>query len=278
MVQEAKLDALGLRPRFDKIVLLGMTSGPAETEPSSVRSLAGGSAIPPDAAVYIGDNPAKDFRRQAGRVAQHPIRRDDGLHRTKNRPGRGFPGSEQVADLRSLPSILESFMRGVAATIRCHLRLTGHAIQAVVEVLRTPRLSMGPYQDSLRSRAVAGRAARATPSPWPLARPVCIWRCERPGYPTAIWPSPRLSPCRISERVAVRTRPADLVDVDPATGNLTRRRPSRPMICSRAAIGRSAANQRRGGGGAESPARWMPSVNRRTTKRYREARRSTTWR
>jgi putative hydrolase of the HAD superfamily len=111
MVQEAKLDALGLRPRFDKIVLLGEDER-TDWKPSRGpfdRWLAG-DGIAPEEAVYIGDNPAKDFlgaRRAGWRSIR--IRREDGLHRDEEPAlGEGRPDRE-AADLRSLPSILESF-------------------------------------------------------------------------------------------------------------------------------------------------------------------------
>lgn len=110
-VQEAKLDALGLRPRFDKIVLLGEDER-TEWKPSRRpfdRWLAGG-AIAPEESVYVGDNPAKDFpgaRRAGWRSIR--IRRDDGLHKDEEPAPGEAPPDREAANLRSLLSILESF-------------------------------------------------------------------------------------------------------------------------------------------------------------------------
>ena len=69
-VQGAKLDALGLRDAFDAIVFTGEL-GPGAGKPSprgyeEVLTRLGGT--PPGAAVYVSDNPAKDFlgARRAG--------------------------------------------------------------------------------------------------------------------------------------------------------------------------------------------------------------------
>lgn len=109
-VQEAKIEALELRPWFDKIVVLGEDER-QDWKPARApfdRWLDDG-AISADAAVYVADNPAKDFlgARRAG-WASVRIRRRDGLH-AEEEPGtpEAMPDQE-AADLRSLESRLGS--------------------------------------------------------------------------------------------------------------------------------------------------------------------------
>lgn len=82
-VQGAKLDALGLRARFDAVVMTGEL-GPEAWKPSPrgfaelLRRLGGLAA---SAAVYVSDNPAKDFlgARRAG-LRSIRVRRPGGLY------------------------------------------------------------------------------------------------------------------------------------------------------------------------------------------------------
>lgn len=107
-VQQAKLEALGLRPWFDKVVILGEDDREA-WKPSRVpfdRWLEG-SRLPPEAAVYLADNPAKDFlgARRAGWMSIR-VRRADGLHRHEEPAGDEARPDEEAADLESLGSLL----------------------------------------------------------------------------------------------------------------------------------------------------------------------------
>src|SRR3989440_5414076 len=82
-VQGRKLDALGLRDAFDAIVVTGEL-GPDAAKPSPrgfeevLRAL--GDALPGEA-VYVSDNPAKDFvgARRAG-MRSIRVRRPDGIY------------------------------------------------------------------------------------------------------------------------------------------------------------------------------------------------------
>lgn len=109
-VQEAKLEALGLRSGFDKVVIFGEDVR-SDWKPSRApfdRWLEG-SGVAPEAAVYLADNPAKDFlgARRAG-WASIRVRRSDGLHRDEEPSDlEGRPDAE-VPDLRSLIPLLRS--------------------------------------------------------------------------------------------------------------------------------------------------------------------------
>lgn len=107
-VQDAKLDALGLRSWFDKVVVLGEEER-TDWKPSRLpfdRWLRG-SEIRPETAVYLGDNPAKDFlaARRAG-WASIRVRRSDGLHRQEEPLGPEARPDREISDLQSLTSIL----------------------------------------------------------------------------------------------------------------------------------------------------------------------------
>lgn len=109
-VQEAKLDALGLRSCFDRVVVLGEEER-MDWKPSRLpfdRWLQD-SGIPPETSVYLGDNPAKDFlgARRAGWACIR-VRRSDGLHRDEEpREDEARPDAE-ISDLQSLTSILDT--------------------------------------------------------------------------------------------------------------------------------------------------------------------------
>ena len=107
-VQNAKLEALGLRSAFDKVVVLGEEER-QEWKPNRLpfdRWLEGAD-IRPERSVYLGDNPAKDFlgARRAG-WASIRVRRSDGLHRSEEPLGAEARPDREIADLQSLETIL----------------------------------------------------------------------------------------------------------------------------------------------------------------------------
>ena len=107
--QLAKLEALALEPWFDKIVVMGEEER-ADWKPSRVpfdRWLEGGD-VPPDAALYVGDNPAKDFRGARGAGwASLRVRRSDGLHRSEEHAAPDAQPDGEIPDLASLASFLD---------------------------------------------------------------------------------------------------------------------------------------------------------------------------
>jgi putative hydrolase of the HAD superfamily len=107
-VQAAKIEALGLRPWFDKIVVLGEDEREDwKPSPRPFERWLEGSSIEPAAAIYLGDNPAKDFlgARRAG-WASVRVRRSDGLHRDEEPAAAETRPDWEIADLQSLMSML----------------------------------------------------------------------------------------------------------------------------------------------------------------------------
>jgi putative hydrolase of the HAD superfamily len=108
VVQEAKLAALGLRPWFDKIVVLGEDEREDwKPSPRPFERWLEGSSIEPAAAIYLGDNPVKDFlgARRAG-WASARVRRSDGLHRDEVPAAAETRPDWEIADLQSLTWML----------------------------------------------------------------------------------------------------------------------------------------------------------------------------
>ena len=109
-MQEAKLAALGLRPAFDKVFVLGEDERD-EWKPSSgpFERWLMGTGIAPAEAVYLGDNPAKDFlgARRAG-WSSIRVRRPDGLHRDEEPFAPEAAADLGMSSLQSLIAALES--------------------------------------------------------------------------------------------------------------------------------------------------------------------------
>ena len=108
-VQDAKLDALRLRSWFNKVVVLGEEQR-ADWKPSPrpFQLWLEGSSVEPAAAIYLGDNPAKDFlgARHAGWTSVR-VRRGDGLHREEEPEAAEARPDLEISTLQSLPSMLE---------------------------------------------------------------------------------------------------------------------------------------------------------------------------
>ena len=114
-VQEAKLEALGLRAWFSAVVILG--DGERQwwkPEPWPLERLAEALNVRPAEMVYVGDNPAKDFAaaRRAGMTSVR-LRRPDGLHAAVEPVEPEAAPDVEVADMQSLEVWLN---RGGAGT------------------------------------------------------------------------------------------------------------------------------------------------------------------
>ena len=114
-VQEAKLEALGLRAIFSAVVILGEAERQRwKPEPWPLERLAEALELRPAEMVYAGDNPAKDFAaaRRAGMTSVR-LRRPDGLHATEEPVGPEAAPDVEVADMQGLEGWLN---RGGAGT------------------------------------------------------------------------------------------------------------------------------------------------------------------
>lgn len=109
-IQGAKLDALGLRAVFDAILITGEL-GPEAWKPSPrgflelLRRLGG---VPPVAAVYVSDNPAKDFlgARRAG-LRSLRVRRPGGIYAESEPSTPEHAPDAEVGGLAEVPAALE---------------------------------------------------------------------------------------------------------------------------------------------------------------------------
>ena len=114
-VQEAKLEALGLRACFSAVVILGDAERQQwKPEPWPLERLAEALEVRPAEMVYAGDNPAKDFAaaRRAGMTSVR-LRRPDGLHAAEEPVGPEAAPDVEVADMQELEGWLN---RGGAGT------------------------------------------------------------------------------------------------------------------------------------------------------------------
>jgi len=109
-VQGRKLDALGLRDAFDAIVVTGEL-GPDAVKPSPrgfEEVLRGLGDAPPGEAVYVSDNPAKDFvgARRAG-MRSIRVRRAGGIYAHLEPETPEHAPDAEVSGLDEVPSKLD---------------------------------------------------------------------------------------------------------------------------------------------------------------------------
>lgn len=109
-VQRRKLNALKLAEWFDAIVFsdeLGQDAWKPSTRPFEVLLQRLGN-LPPQEAVYVGDNPAKDFlaARRSGLVSVE-VRRRDGVYSHVGPPTMDHRPHLTIPSLRALPTALE---------------------------------------------------------------------------------------------------------------------------------------------------------------------------
>jgi putative hydrolase of the HAD superfamily len=110
-VQGRKLDALGLRDAFDAIVVTGEL-GPDAGKPSPrgfAEVLRGLGDAPPGGAVYVSDNPAKDFvgARRAG-MRSIRVRRPGGIYAHLEPETPEHAPDAEVQDLEAVVRALEA--------------------------------------------------------------------------------------------------------------------------------------------------------------------------
>jgi putative hydrolase of the HAD superfamily len=109
-VQEAKLASLALRQAFDKVLLLGEDERDEwKPSPAPFERWLMGTGIAPAEAIYIGDNPAKDFlgARRAG-WSSIRVRRPDGLHRDEEPFAPEAAPDFEIVNLQSLVASFQS--------------------------------------------------------------------------------------------------------------------------------------------------------------------------
>ncbi|MGH2791300.1 MAG: HAD family hydrolase [Actinomycetota bacterium] len=114
-VQRAKLEALGLRERFDAVVFSDELGGGATRKPNplpfnTVLDLLG---APGGRAVYVADNPAKDFlgARRAGMLSIR-FRADDGIYRMLEPQTVEHAPDEEIGSLLELTRTLSRIQSG----------------------------------------------------------------------------------------------------------------------------------------------------------------------
>jgi putative hydrolase of the HAD superfamily len=106
-VQQAKLDALGLKEFFEVIIIGGENEREHwKPHPYSFQTLLGKMGIPAPSAIYVGDNPHKDFlgARRAG-MGSVRLRHPQGLHAhiepldADHAPDHEIGGMDKLGDL-----------------------------------------------------------------------------------------------------------------------------------------------------------------------------------
>ncbi len=107
VMQRNKIEALGLGPRFDEIILTDkLGEGFAKPHPRAFELMSKRLAVEPARCVYVADNPAKDFlapNALGWKTIQ--IQRKDGIYHSKPYPKRGQP--DHVIDtLDALDAVL----------------------------------------------------------------------------------------------------------------------------------------------------------------------------
>jgi putative hydrolase of the HAD superfamily len=114
-VQQAKLEAIGVRGRLDEVVILGEDERSRwKPDPWPLMRLAEALGIPPAEMVYVGDNPRKDFEaaRRAGMTSVR-LRRREGLHASEEPATPMAAPDAEVSDMTGLISWLKH--KGAAA-------------------------------------------------------------------------------------------------------------------------------------------------------------------
>jgi len=113
-VQRRKVAALDLTGLLDVIVYSDALGRDAwKPSPKPFHTVLGRLSVDATAALYVGDNPAKDFRgaRRVG-MSTVRVRRPDGLHRYRE-PNRAEDAPDvEIDKLDRLPGLLTGILRG----------------------------------------------------------------------------------------------------------------------------------------------------------------------
>ena len=106
--QRNKIDALGLRGRFDEIIITSeLGSNRGKPDPTAFKLMAQRLEIEPAACLYVADNPAKDFLApNALGWTTVQITRPDGIYRAIP-PAPDVIPSDRIETLNDLDRILE---------------------------------------------------------------------------------------------------------------------------------------------------------------------------
>lgn len=105
--QQAKIDALNLRTRFDEIIVTGeLGADCAKPSPAAFELIATRLGAAHAQCVYVADNPAKDFvgPNALGWMTVH-VDRPDGIYRNESSPVTGAP-DHKVDSLDALVSLI----------------------------------------------------------------------------------------------------------------------------------------------------------------------------
>lgn len=94
-MQNNKIDALDLRPRFDEIILTDQWGRQYwKPHPRAFEEMSRRLGVPPAACTYVADNPAKDFLAPNALGWQTvSVRRSDGIYADRRAPEGGEPGA-----------------------------------------------------------------------------------------------------------------------------------------------------------------------------------------
>jgi len=113
VAQRRKLEALGLGGRFRAVVWSDDWGRDArKPDPRPFRAVLGALGVAPAGAVYVADNPVKDFvgARRAG-VRTVRVRHTKGLYSTMEPPTPAYAPEAEVASLQELELVLETIER-----------------------------------------------------------------------------------------------------------------------------------------------------------------------
>ena len=105
--QHQKIDALGIRHYFDKIIVNDLTQGRSKHEPASFYEILTFFSVSAHETAYVGDNPGKDFTWPS-RLGMTSIRvqRPGCLYRNVPYPACAHSVVTEVPSLDGLLSVL----------------------------------------------------------------------------------------------------------------------------------------------------------------------------